>query len=210
MRILTLAALAVLSSAAHAVYVYDDGTFENGIGLTAGGPMVWANQFTVEAGLESITGAGIAFDAGAALTTAAPFTVVLWSDPNGDGSPVDATILASVNVGVPANWATEAYTNFSFAAPVNLTVGQNFFLGISMNHAAGTFPAAIDQTSTAGKSWIGLAADWTGTTGVIDTFGFPGNWAIRGTAQPVPEPATMAALGLGIAAIARRRKSAKR
>lgn len=210
MRILALASLAVFVSVAHADYVYDDGTFEDSIGLSNGGTFVWANQFTVESGLEVITGAQFAFGLGSNLVAGAPFTINLWSDPNGDGNPNDASILATMSATVPVGYENMEYTNFTFAAPVELAVGQNFFLGAQITHIANVFPAVIDQTSTAGKSWIGIGSDWSGTIGVVDTFGFPGNWGIRATAQPVPEPATMAALGIGLAAIARRRKAAKK
>ncbi len=53
------------------------------------------------------------------------------------------------------------------------------------------FPAALDQTATAGRSWAAtyLAGDVPANPplpgdeqwGTIDSFGFPGNWIIRGS-----------------------------
>lgn len=207
MRILALASLAVFVSVAHADYVLDDGDFEDSIGLNAGGTFVWANQFTVQSGLEVITGAQFAFAPGSGLTAGSPFIINLWSDPNGDGNPNDSSVLATMNATIPAGFENMEFTTFSFASPVQLSVGQNFFLGARITHIAGALPAMIDETSSARKSWIGVGSNWSGSIGLVDNLIGPGNWAIRGTAQPVPEPATMAALGLGLAAIARRRKS---
>ena len=57
--------------------------------------------------------------------------------------------------------------------------------------AAGTFPAVIDQTATQQRSWIGLGTGATSdppvippaTFGTVDSFGFPGNWMVRGFGQ---------------------------
>jgi hypothetical protein len=61
-----------------------------------------------------------------------------------------------------------------------------------VNRTAGTdpgeFPAAIDETASQVRSWIGLYAGNPAdppvlpapTFGTIDSFGFPGNWMVRG------------------------------
>jgi hypothetical protein len=61
-----------------------------------------------------------------------------------------------------------------------------------VNRTAGldpdTFPAALDQTTTAGRSWIGTYSGPPGDLpdlpapglwGVIDDLGYPGNWMLR-------------------------------
>jgi uncharacterized repeat protein (TIGR01451 family) len=58
------------------------------------------------------------------------------------------------------------------------------------------YPAAMDATSSAGRSWVG---SWTGDPpdpanlpssdlyGTIDSFGIPGNWMIRGYGETMAE-----------------------
>src|SRR5262245_30140586 len=79
-------------------YVIDDGTAEDSVGLTAGGSFVAVNSFPVIAGNNVITSISVAWG-----TPFFPdpsldgltYTAVLWSDPNGDGSPTDAVVLAT-------------------------------------------------------------------------------------------------------------------
>src|SRR6476646_2935333 len=78
-------------------YMIDDGTAEDSIGLTAGGTFVSCNSFPVTGGNNVITSISIAW--GTPLfpdptLNGLPYTAVLWSDPNGDGSPTDAVVLA--------------------------------------------------------------------------------------------------------------------
>lgn len=73
-------------------------------------------------------------------------------------------------------------------------------------------PAALDEDSAAGHSWISAAdpagdldlADvyYTTTTGIlnVDDIGLAGNWMLR--AEVVPEPGTLALFGLGAIALA--------
>src|SRR6476620_12282683 len=81
-------------------YLIDDGTAEDSVGLTAGGNLLVLNEFPVSGGNNVITSISCAF--GTPLfpdptLNGLPYTAVLWSDPNGDGSPTDAVVLAQVN-----------------------------------------------------------------------------------------------------------------
>jgi hypothetical protein len=187
-------------------YTIDDGVAENSVGLTGGGTMTWANRFTSLPGLGTITGINIAFGTPAAMNGSA-VTVGIWSDPNNDGSPADGVLLSSV-VGVVSGAAdtTPANVFVTFDIPdVSIPAGQNFFLGAVMVHANGQFPAAIDQTASQTRSWVGIGNGWTGTIGEIGSFGLPGNWQIRGNA--IPGPGSIALLGLGGLVAARRRRA---
>jgi hypothetical protein len=64
-------------------------------------------------------------------------------------------------------------------AVVNRTAGTS----------AGEYPASIDQTASQVRSWVGIYSGnpgdpptlpATSSWGIIDSFGFPGNWMIRG------------------------------
>ena len=82
-------------------YVIDDGTAEDSIGLTAGGTFVSCNEFTVTGGNNIITSISIAWGTPAfpdPTLDGLAYTAVLWSDPNGDGSPTDAVVLARLPV----------------------------------------------------------------------------------------------------------------
>jgi len=204
-------------------YQLDDGVAENSIGLTSGGNFVWLTKFTVQANKTLITNIRAAF--GTPLTiTGLPATAYLWSDPNGDGSPADAQVLASAvgvavgNTGVPIN----APTFVDFNIPdTNRPVGSNFFIGISMNHLAGQFPAAIDQTAPlpgAGVTWGAFGAtpnsvdpNNLGASSLTDFFtlsssGLHGKWLVRADATNVPEPVSLGLLGLGGLVALRRRR----
>ena len=59
--------------------------------------------------------------------------------------------------------------------------------------------------------WVGDPSSPITTASILSTSGVVNNWAsldhaITGAAAPVPEPATLAALGIGAAALLRRRK----
>ena len=82
------------------VYMLDDGTSENSIGLTAGGEIVCLNEFAVIPGSETITSINIAWGTPAfpdPSLNGLPYTVAVWSDPNGDGSPTDAVLLTTAS-----------------------------------------------------------------------------------------------------------------
>lgn len=199
-------------------YQRDDGVAENTIGLTAAGSFGWLQTYTSLATAPIITNIRIAF--GTPLTlNGAPVTAYLWSDPNQDGNPTDAQVLASAagvisgaNAAVPINNPTFVSFNIPDTA---VTVGQRFFLGVIMQtQLAGQFPAAVDQTIPLpgpGVQWAAI-----GTTGTMNPNALPGvtdistiptlagKWLIRGDGV-IPEPTSLALLGfVGLLAIRRR------
>ncbi|MFK5922124.1 MAG: autotransporter outer membrane beta-barrel domain-containing protein [Verrucomicrobiota bacterium] len=119
-----------------------------------------------------------------------PITAYLWSDPNNDGNPLDAVVLQSV-AGVSALEGTNTFINFSIA-PTMFAAGDFFFAGFQ----GLDFMGGLDQDSSAGQSWAfsnssaalldpnALGATLIG--GVVDGFGFPGNWLIRADGVTVP------------------------
>src|SRR5207342_1269713 len=92
-------------------YMIDDGTAEDSIGLTAGGTFVSCNSFSVTGGNNVITSISIAW--GTPLfpdptLNGLAYTAVLWGDPNGDGSPTDAVVLAQAP-GVISSAGTDTF-----------------------------------------------------------------------------------------------------
>ncbi len=182
----------------------DDGSSDNSIGLTAGGDIIALNGFTVIPGAETITSVSIAWG-----TPAFPdpslnglnYTAVIWSDPNADGQPGDAVVLATAP-GVISQEGTDTFISTTF----NTTIpGSKFFVGYLITQSAGQFPASIDQSNP--KNNRSFIAGATSGNGDIDNLnnndvlpvmsteaiGFPGNWLIRadaGDASPTPTPSS--------------------
>src|SRR5262245_10439624 len=140
----------------NAVYMIDDGTSENSIGLTLGGEIVCLNTFEVIPGSETI--AHIIIASGTPLfpdpsLNGLHYTVAIWSDPNGDGSPTDAVLLTTASR-VVADERTDTFIDTAIT-PTTITTA-NFFVGFAIDHAAGQFPAAFDQDppTLPNTSWV--------------------------------------------------------
>src|SRR3954465_9448127 len=174
-------------------YSIDDGTAEDSIGLTAGGTFVSCNSFPVTGGDNVITSISIAWGTPAfpdPTLNGLPYTAVLWSDPNGDGSPTDAVVLAQVP-GIIAAAGTDTF--ITTPIPPTMVTTANFFVGFLITHTAGQFPAAFDETAPTrpNRSWIALTSNINNMSGSapIESFGLVGNWLIRAdgnTGGPTP------------------------
>ncbi len=137
----------------------DDGTAENGVGLTTGGDIIELNEFAVIPGSEIITSISIAF--GTPLfpdpsLNGLSYTAVLWSDPNGDGSPTDAVVLATAP-GTVSQAGTDTFI-VSNITPTTVTT-PNFFVGCIITSRAGQFPAALDDIGSVFINPSFLASD---------------------------------------------------
>src|SRR4029077_10153137 len=188
-------------------YMIDDGTAEDSIGLTAGGTFVSCNSFPVTGGNNVITSISIAWGTPAfpdPTLNGLPYTAVLWSDPNGDGSPTDAVVLAQVP-GVIASAGTDTF--ITTAIPPTMVTTANFFVGFLVTHVAGQFPAAFDESAPIpNRSWIDLTSNINDLSGAapIESFGLVGNWLIRAdgntggptpTGTPSPTPTATCTVG---------------
>src|SRR3954462_10551151 len=174
-------------------YAIDDGTAEDSIGLTDGGTFVACNSFPVTGGNNVITSISIAWGTPAfpdPTLNGLTYTVYLWSDPNGDGLPTDAVVLAQVP-GVIAAAGTDTF--ITTPIPPTMVTTANFFVGFLVTHTAGQFPAAFDETAPTlpNRSWIDLTSNINDLSGSapIESFGLVGNWLIRAdgnTGGPTP------------------------
>src|SRR4029077_7963267 len=125
------------------------------------------------------------------------YTAVLWSDPNGDGSPTDAVVLAMAP-GVISQQGTDTFITTAIPPPMVTTT--NFFVGFLITSTANQLPAAVDETAPtfADRSWIALTSNINDLSGAItiESTGIVGNWLIRadgqtgggGTPSPTPTP----------------------
>ena len=76
------------SASAQVVYQVDDGSASvNTAPIATGSQMLWGNVFTTQPGGELITEMQVAFGT---ITAGRDVSLVLMSDPNGDGNPADA------------------------------------------------------------------------------------------------------------------------
>ena len=132
------------------VYALDDGLFDGGVG-TDQPHIAWLNHFVVQPGGEVLTGVdlqwgsvadGIAADLG------------IWSDPDGDGDPADAVLLASVPV-VTEGGFSGAYRAVELDDVLVGSAGTGFFIGIwgTWPLAPDSYPAAFDTSDPDGASW---------------------------------------------------------
>lgn len=177
--------------------VLDDGSRDNAIGLTAGGQFIWLNRFSPTEFPIELDTALVLFSAQDGINLGETFDVYLYQDTDGDGDPGTGAVyvggVTGNTVAVLDNWTTVNLGALGFSGPGDVLVAVvNRTAGV----IAGTFPAAIDQTASQGRSWIGiysagnpgnpptLPAD--AAWGTIDSFGFGGNWMIRASGSVVP------------------------
>ena len=221
-RFLVAAMVAALATGAFAQYVIDDGSGETGVG--AGDVFLgWSNSFTSVAGSEVITSIDVSFGhpTGAQVDmTGRTVNVFLMRDTNLDGVPdLTGGVLASTSGTIASYFhPTGLFQNFNIADTF-VAAGSGFAALVTIDSDANAFPMRQDQTDPdiSSRSWVAfnatainannLAAIPVGQRGFIESFGLPGNWMIRANGAPVPEPASMIALGLGAAALLRRRRS---
>ena len=131
-----------------------------------------------------------------------PYTVCIWSDPNGDGNPNDAALLATAS-GVVSSQGTDTFINTAISTTITTS---NFFVGFLITGGDGQFPAAFDETAPtfSNRSYMAGGASGTGNindlnnndlpVAAIESFGLVGNWLIRAnspgnpTLTPTPTP----------------------
>lgn len=173
-------------------YMIDDGSAEEGVGLTLGGDIIVLNEFAVAPGQETITQVKIAWGAPNTFDPTLdglPYTVAIWSDPKGNGDPNDAQLLTTAS-GVVSNQGTDTFITTDIT-PTTITTA-NFFVGFVITHAAGQVPAAFDETDPTFSSRSYIALDTTPGTGnimdltaneypplPIEAYGLFGNWLVR-------------------------------
>ena len=174
----------------------DDGTMEDGIGFGNGiqnFQSLWMNQFDVIPGQTTISAVEVAWGTPNFQEdiNGTPVTIAVWSDPNGDGQPFDGLLLGSV-AGTIQNAGTDTLVTYTFSPAVNLPGGAtSFFVGdlTPANNGPEHFFQGIDENSTNRQSWVVANGDGSDVDintlgnndfiGIIDDFGFPGNWGIR-------------------------------
>lgn len=222
-----LGALFASLTAAHAAeYRTDSGASQNSLGFTNGGEIAWLQQFTVTGGNNVITSVSTvfgtpAFPGDSGVTAGTPFSVYVWrGTPTGTGADLPTLIAEAAGTVSAGSIDTDVFQSVAINAVITGTT--NFFIGASVNHAASTFPAPLQEVGTGPypiltTSWVAGSNtasgfdpnNLAGGIGVLnmDSIGFPGNWLIR--AEAVPEPMTMITMAGALGALAMRRRRRK-
>lgn len=175
-------------------YALDDGTAESSV-QTGLGELCWLNQFQVVPGAEQITALDIAIGHGLQDPPAGtPLVAYVWNDPDQDGDPSDARVLAST-AGFAPGPGVHGLLTHAIPPVVVGPAGTSFFVGVMMTTA--TAPAAIDRDPPyLARSWVAAGppggldpADLGGAALPVERTGdvspaFAGNWLIRARGVP--------------------------
>lgn len=150
MILLTLSCGACVADEGDFTYLIDDGSAGFALGVGPNLFTVRANNFTVEEGFNTITCVQALWflNTGSTQVTAA-----VWSDPNQDGEPLDAELLA---VSAPTTAVgTNVFQNFDLLEPVNVGPdGTSFFIGLFWGSGAATdLFLGVDLSNTFDISW---------------------------------------------------------
>jgi hypothetical protein len=168
------------------------------------GDLLWLNRYTVEPGSEILDAvsltfgapprSGLSLNSGLAPAQTSPITVLLYSDPNNDGNPIDAQLLTQAT-GRVQNPDTDEFTTIALV-PTTLAVGQNFFVGaLFRNLERNQRPATADlgpvnatTPPSLGRSWFAIGNHGDGQPSNIDLNNLANNFAPNGGQSPVPLP----------------------
>ncbi len=136
-------------------YQADNGNLSGAVGTDLGNnqTICWLVQYTVEPGKEWINGIEVVYGI---LQEGRPVTVAVWQDSKGSGIPFDAQLLVSVETVSGPGWVPMVETYHPIPETYLGEAGTSFFVGVWAEQvpvAPGAFPAAFDQTATAGTSW---------------------------------------------------------
>ena len=140
-------------------YVYDDGVQESNLCILGGSGLeyAWMNHFTVQPGGEWISAIEVVWgDTYPDL----PAEVVLWTDPDGDGDPVDAQVILTVDT---RSMKIDSPLDNLNVVPIPPTyvgpAGISFFVGVHFDDIwnSGCFIALDVDEPISGEGWFAYA-----------------------------------------------------
>ena len=154
-------------------YAHDDGEQDSAFGIDHAMDMIWMNSFTVQKGAETIVAVEVSWGYG-------PADIAIWDDPNNDGNPDDAVLLAVVE-DVPVRFPDHDPFRVIEIPPTYVgEPGEWFFVGARVFDPDEEFPAGFDDDAIANQSWFtaGALDDFTFTPSLMNP-PYPGAWLIR-------------------------------
>lgn len=195
--------------------VLDDGSAEADIGFGNPARFLWFNQFDIPVDGFVLNQIQVLFPNAANVTAGSPINLVVYRDT--DANPANgAELLLNLTETIRIADGT-TFSSYDLSTPLTIDNASHMLIGvINRFGAAGmlplTFPAALDQSSVQGNSWLAiwnaeppatpdLPADAI-TDRVANVIGGGGNWLIRasGNAAAAPIP-SVSAWGLVVLAL---------
>lgn len=179
--------------------ILDDGVFENNIGLnstSSATQFLWLNRFSPAEFPIEVSRIDIWWPS-AYLVGGESIELVVYEGGNDPCASGGATIVGGENRTVTA---VDTFDQYLLGTPATVNVGPSVDLAVVDRWVVSgvtppVWPAALDTTATQGRSYV---ASWSadppsppvlpsdGLCGTIDSFGFPGNWLVRGAGTVVP------------------------
>lgn len=173
---------------------HDNGTSENAIGFTVNASLAWIARFGSVGASTNVSAISSTFGtpglAGQGPQVGAPIVAAVWDDPDDDGDPSDAVLLAQV-AGVVSNSANGVFDTFRLASSVQ--VAGTFFVGVVTSVTPSQRAAPLDTNGCPAGS-VGRAFAAAQANGPfdlanlaansfppvdIDTVGIHGVWMLR-------------------------------
>jgi len=178
--------------------VVDDGTRENSVGQSGGGQIVWLNRFSPAEYPIQLSDIYVYFPSTVGLNVGETFDVYLFEDTDGDNDPATNSAFVGEQLGATIA-ALDDWTTVTLSTPSDFN-GPGDVLVAVVNRTAGAdsgeYPAAIDETTSQGRSWIGIYSSGVAPSpptfpadlfwGTVDDAGLPGNFMVRASGLVTP------------------------
>ncbi len=116
--------------------------------------VLWVNPFTVQTGDELVSSISMAW--GPFFPDGTPATVLLYDDPNNDGDPDDAVLLASVGF-TGEYFGPDVFTTVAIPPTVVGAAGDSFFAGVTTSVTSGSPIVADTSPSPGQQTWYATA-----------------------------------------------------
>ena len=184
-------------------YALDDGSRDGNYGFGSVSDIVWMNQYMVESGSEWIGEIRVVLGN---VIANEPYQVGLWSDPDGNGNPTDAQLIATANARA-ANGNTSIFNEIRIDPTYIGPAGTSFFAGVIYSDRYGNqFPVGVDTATISQRTWIAAGGEvdpnnlstaavfgyLTQATGLVRAMGFDGALPFDCNASSVPDACEIA------------------
>jgi hypothetical protein len=208
------AAVAALAAGESTIYVLDSsdliGPAASGVSAVGGSSLVCVNHFNIREQFATITDVTVQWSLMFGVTN---FTAGIWSDPNRDGNPGDAVLLATSAL-TPAVGGVELQ-HVQFPSPLYIgPAGTSFFVGVYWQESAqyrvdlymGKEPPLQGQYASWSKQFKDTPPDPTNLSGATVYQGTHRAFVIRPTGV-VPEPSVGLLFGMAAWPLTWRRRT---
>jgi hypothetical protein len=171
----------------------DDGSTETTAGYAPSGGIVWMQRFGTPGEVSTVHSISTAFGSllnpGFSVPNGTAAKIAIWDDPDDDGDPSNALLLAQKDIVVSAVDTDELVAN---RLDLPISVGGYYFIGVGVANGLNQYPAPFDihACAAAGRAWVfgdasgapnyaNPAANDTPPSPVEVAFGLSGAWLLR-------------------------------